>query len=690
MEKKTTLMKKTTIKRNNYNRLIWWLLAIMAVPTFLPLLLTGLTNSDTIIFHYAVRMHPGLASLLDLGHQYFLQTGRLTQLLTGWIMYFPFTPRSNALFLLLVILPILLDFLLAILLVRKYSRNESVTQLAALLMLCGFAIHTGFSGSIGFPFWFSFSFLLLLISLFFLLRYKENRKCRELVLSALFMLLTTIFYEAYLAYYLVIYLILRSQYDSRLYRDKDSRRKFVKELLPFMVGGLLYILAYVIVSKSVPTHYTGVKWSFSLLKMLRSWGNIILYSIPGMSFYQYRILLAGITGDPQFHYSFFYMLVHAGSTAWAKGLLAVVLFYGILSAADLKTTGKRLWIALLIAVMMATLPHLLLCCSSKYVQDIPDSYVTTYFANFGMVLTFTVLCLLGRHYLSERPVIQKIFSALFACGLLLVTILTQFTNEQVMQDVKRANLRYVQAEKFLQKEKIILDGDKPVWNGRFQVTPTHTGKMICSEQRGGVNFYIGLEGIYEYDYPIFYERYRNSRDYVIIFTCQQAAKSDDLYYVFFQCRGTDLTEDYRQIACDTVLVGYYSAYKSFALSILSEADSGTVQLDGMPLQSHANAHYGNIQFLNKPAMQTFTLTGKGLLPATMSVSNILYPGLEPLNFRQLPQRYHIDGVRYFEHDIWKHQLRKAELDSIALQRGQDPRVFLRDNAEWLLIFQEQY
>ena len=645
-------MKPTTIKRNNYNRLLWWLLAIMAVPTFLPLLHTGLTNSDAIIFHYAVITHPEFGSLFDLGHQYFLHTGRLTHLLTGWIMYLPFAAHSNALFLLLVILPILLDFLLAILLIRKYSRNESVAQLAALLMLCGFAIHTGFSGSIGFPFWFSSSFLLLLISLFFLLRYKENRKRRELVLSALFMFLTTTFYEAYLAYYLVIYLILRSQYDNRLYRDKESRRKFFKELLPFVIGGLLYILAYIIVSKSVPTHYTGVKWSFSLLNTLRSWGNIILYSIPGMSFYQYRILLAGITGDPQFHYPFFYMLVHAGTTAWAKGLLAVALFYGILSAADLKTTGRRLWIALLIAVMMATLPHLLLCCSSKYVQDIPDSYVTTYFANFGMVLTFTVI----------QPLLPGQYGA------------------------NTIN----QAEKFLQKEKIVLDGDKPVWNGRFQVTPTQTGKMICAELRGGIDFYLGLEGIYEYDYPIFYERYRNSKDYVIIFTCQQAAKSDDLYYTFFQCRGTDLTEDYRQIACDTVIVGYYSAYKTFALSILSEADSGTVHLNGMPLHSIANAHYGNIQFLNKPAMQTFTLTGKGLMPATMSISNILYPGVEPVSFRHLPPRYRKDGIRYFEHDIWKHQLRKAELDSIAVQQGRDPKEFLRGNAEWLLIFQDQY
>ena len=231
-------MKQTTIKRNNYNKFLWCLLAILAVPTFL----------------------------------------------------------------------------LAILLVRKYSHNETVTQLAALLMLCSFAIHTGFSGSIGFPFWFwfSFSFLSLLISLFFLLRYKENQKCRTLLLSALFMLLTTTFYEAYLACYLAIYLILRSQYDSRLYLDKEVRRKFFKELLPFVI-----------------------------------------------------------------------------------------------------------------------------------------------------------------------------------CGLLLVTILTQSTNEQVMQDVTRANLRYTQAEKFLQKGKIVMDGDKPDWQ-----TFTLTGKGLLPATMSVSNIlYSGVEPV---------------------------------------------------------------------------------------------------------------------------------------------------------------------------------------------------
>jgi len=683
-------MTKPTIKRTNYNRFIWILLAILAVPTLLPLLNTGLTNSDSLIFFHTARSLQDVSSLLRMGYEQFLFQGRFTNLLTGWCMYFPYTTHSQVVFLLLTIIPVILDILLAVVLIQKYAHHESITQLATLMLLCGFTIHIGFSGSIGYPFWFSFSFLFLLISLLFLLRYKETQKYRTLLLSALFMFITTTFYEAYLAYYIIIYLILRSQYDSHLYSEKTSRQKFFKELLPFVICGLVFVATYYILAKSISTSYTGTQWSFSPLKSLRSWGNLILYSIPGMSFYQYRIPLANFTGDPQFKYTFFYIFTHAGAMAWVKGLLAVTIFYGILSILDIKTTSKKLWYGLLIAVMMAILPHLILCCSSKYVQNIPDSYTTSYFANFGMVFTITVIFLLGRHYLSKHVVIQKVFTALFACGLLLVTILVQFTNEQVMQDVKRANLRYTQARKFLQKEKIAPDGVMPTWTGRFQVAPTYTGKMICSDQHTGIDAYLRLEGNYESDYSLFYQQNQSSEEKVAIFACQQAAKSDDLYFIWLQCKGTDLTEDFTKIACDTIVVGYYSAYKSFALSIVSEQDSADIRFNGHPLHAQSNAHYGNVQFLNKPSLQTFTLTGKRMLPATLSISNILFPGIAPVNFNHLPPRYRKDGIRYYEHDIWKHQLLKEQLDSTALQQGKDPEDFLRGNAEWILVFPEQY
>ncbi|MBO4488330.1 MAG: hypothetical protein J5741_01580 [Bacteroidales bacterium] len=683
-------MTKAPFRQANHNVLIWAVLAILAVPTFLPLLYSGLSNSDSIIFFATTRSLQDVSSLLGMSYKMFLLQGRFTNLLTGWALFLPYYTQSHFVYLLLTILPVILDVILAAVLVRKYSRNETIAQMTALVLLCAFTIHTGFSGVIGFPFWFTFSFLFLLISLLFLLRYKETQKYRSLLLSALFMFITTTFYEAYLAYYIVIYLLLRSQYDNHLYREKTIRRKFIKELLPFVVCGVVFIAVYFILFHIVSQYYSGTDWCFSPLKILRSWGNIILYSIPGMSFYQYRIPLADLSGDPNFKYSFFYMLFHAGAMAWVKGLLAALLFYVTFAMLEFKTKGKKLWFALLVAVMMAILPHLILSCSTKYIQDIFDSYVTTIFSNFGMAFIIVVLFLLGRHYLSKWPVAQTVYAVLFACGLLILAVVVQFTNEQVMQDVKRANLRYTQAEQFLKKQKIKPDGTMPVWTGRFQVTPTYTGKDICAGKNTNVQVYLGLSGNFETDYTHFYQTYRTSDDDVAIFSCQQAAKSDDIYFVWFQCKGTDLTEDFTKLACDTIKVGYYSAYKSFAFSILSEQDSDMVQVNGQPLNTQANAHYGNIRFLNRPALQTFTVSGESMLPASLSISNILYPGLEPLNFNKLPKHYFNDGVRYYQHDIWKHQLYKAQLDSLALQQDKDPKRFFRDNAKWLLLYREQY
>lgn len=683
-------MTKATSKQANLKVLIWAVLAVLAVPTFLPLLHSGLSNSDSIIFFAIARSLEDFSSLLGISYKLFLTQGRLTNLLTGWALYLPYYTHSHFVYLLLTILPIVLDYLLAIVLVRKYSHNEVVAQMAALVLLCCFTIHTGFSGTIGFPFWFAFSFLFLLISLLLLLRYKETQKYRSLLLSALFMFITTSFYEAYLAYYFVIYLILRSQYDNSLYREKTIRRKFFKELLPFVLCGALFVAVYFILFHSVSQYYSGTDWYFSPLKSLRSWANIVFYSIPGMSLCEYRIPLADLAEDPQFKYSFLYIFFHAGAMAWVKGLLAVLIFYVTVTMLDLKTKGRNLWIALLVAVMMAILPHLLLSCSTKYIIDIFDSYVTTYFSNFGMVFTIVVAFLLAWHYLSKWPVVQKVCSLLFACCLLILTIVVQFTNERVMQDVKRANLRYTQAEHFLKKQQIKPDGTMPVWTGRFQVTPTHTGKGICAVDNSTVDVYLGLFGNYEADYAHFYQLYHTSEDDVAIFACQQAAKSDDIFFVWFQCKGTDLREDFTKITSDSIIVGYYSAYKDFAFSILSEQDSGMVQVNGHALNAQANAHYGNIRFLDKPDLQTFTVTGERILPASIMMSNILYPGLTPIGFNTLPEFYWEDGVRYFQHDIWKHQLYKAQLDSMALQQGKDPQVFSHDNAEWLLLFREKY
>lgn len=683
-------MTKAPFRQANLNFFIWAVLAILAVPTFLPLLHSGLSNSDSIVFFAIARSVNDFSSLMGMSYKLFLSQGRFTNLLTGWALYLPYYTHSQFVYLLLTILPIISDFLLAIILVRRYSHNEVVAQVAALVLLCCFTIHTGFSGTIGFPFLFAFSFLFLLISLLLLLRYKDTQKCRALLLSALFMFITTTFYEAYLAYYVVIYLILRSQYDNRLYREKTLRLKFFKELLPFVLCGALFVAVYLILFHSVSQYYSGTDWSFSPLKSLRSWANIVLYSIPGMSLYQYRIPLANLTGDPQFKYSFFYILFHAGAMAWVKGLLAALLFYVIITMLDIKTKGRNLWFALLLAVMMAILPHLILSCSTKYILDIFDSYVTTFFSNFGMAFIIVVAFLLTWHYLSKWPVARKVFSLLFAGCLLILTVVVQFTNEQVMQDVKRANLRYTQAEQFLKKQNIKPDGIMPVWTGRFQVTPTLTGKDICAVDNTTIDIYLSLHGNYEADYAYFYQLYHTSDDNVAIFACQQAAKSDDIFFVWFQCKGTDLTDDFTKITADTISVGYYSTYKDFAFSILSEQDSSMAQVNGHALNAQANAHYGNIRFLDKPNLQTFMVTGERILPASIAISNILYPGLDPIGFNTLPECYWEDGVRYFQHDIWKHQRYKDQLDSLALQQGKDPQLFFHDNAEWLLLFREKY
>ena len=683
------MKKKRKTKRDRTSSILWGLVAVLAILACLPLLHYGLCNSDDLINYILSGEITGLSSLWRKTYEYFLTTGRLTHLLTGWSLFLPYMFHSRVGYLLVSVVPIILDLVLSVVLVRQYTDNRSVTLLAALFIFCFFTITTGFSATAGYPFWFSFSFLILLLSIWALLRYKRCQKYAWLLLSALLMFVATLFYETYLMYYIIIYLMLRATYSSCPFAQKETRRTFAKELLPFILGGLVFIIAYYITSASVPIDYAGNKWAHNPLQSLRSWGNIILYSIPGMSVFQYRIALADLSADPQYAHNFIYLLTHAGASAWAKGLLAVILFYGIMQHFHFKTNSRKLWLALGISVAAATLPHLLLCCSQKYVTYIPDSYVTSLLSNIGMSFTFLVIYLLIWHYLSNWPIVRKIFNGCLAVVLLTLTVLIQFTNEQIMQDIRRSNLQYTQAKAFLDKQEIHTLGEN-VWTGRFQLSPTKTGKMIISDIRSTIGGYIDPYGHCEPNYAAFYNKYHASDEEVAVFAYQQAAKSDDMFFIWFQCKGTDLTEDFTQIACDSIQVGYYSSYNSFALSLFSEQDSCEVSVNGHPLQSVSNAHYGNIRFLNMHALKNFTITGKDLLPSTLSISNILYPNLTPVFFGKFTSQYYKDAIRYYRHEIWKNRPLEMELERVARERGVDPQEHITGNADWMLLYLEPY
>lgn len=676
--------------KHNDNLILWGLVFILGIITCIPLLNYNVSNVDDFAYRIMARSVFEGVSLKALLHDMFLYQGRFTQLLTGWSFLLAFFSRSRFLLLLIAVGPIIADFSLIILLAKRWTGSEKIALATALFTFSTFALTTKFNASTGYPFTFSFSFMLLLISLIWLIRYLDKQQYKWLMLSAIMMFLASLFYESYLLYYIIIYLMLRSQYLPAKFVDRKHWRKFGKELLPFVVFGFIFLISYLTISHFYGGNYSGVKFSVTPLKALRTWGNLILYSLPGMSYFQHRIFLADYSTDPQYVHTLGYVLTHAGAMAWCKGLIVVLLFAGILKHWTFQSSSRKLWYALCIAVLSFILPHLLISCSEKYITLIPDSYVSSFFASFGMTMTWLVLYLIIRHYLGKKPTLLTVFNILTACGLLFSTILTQLTNEQIMEDIRRANLRYDLVDDFLEKTGIdIYKKGTPTLVGSYQTAETFSGKGIFSE--GDRNYFLAHgNGNFLLSYKDLYDKYHYQEDTVAILAYRQAAKSDDIYFLYYKCKGTDLPEDFSRLVCDQITAGYYSAYKTFSLSIGAQADSTTVIINDKTLRAQGRTHYANIRFLSKPEMQIFTLSGSKLMPVTLMLSNILYPGIEPLDFGHMRHNYYKDCTRFFQHEIWRNQPLTEQLRKEAEKQGIDAEKFIKSNAQWLATYHDEY
>lgn len=680
---------KHNLKYND-NLILWGIVFILGIITYIPLLNFGTSNMDDLCYLIMAKSIAKGASYKSILSYFFLSQARLTHLLTGWSSIFPYLFQSHFLYLLIAVGPIIADLILTIVLTKRWSGSETVAIATAMLLFAFFPLNTDFTACNGYPFSFSFSFMLLLISLIWLLRYLEKQQYHWLILSSITMFFTTAFYEAYLLYYILIYLILRSQYLSTKSLIRKHLRKFVKELLPYILFGLIFVITYCILAHIYGGSYSGNKFSIEIRKTLRTLFNLSLYTLPGMSFFQNRIFLADFSTDPKYVHSLSYIFTHTGVTSWCKGLTTLLLFIGIIRQWDFQSSTKRLWFALTLSLLATILPHLILSCSKKYTLFIPDSYVTSYLAFFGMTLFVLISYIIIHHYLQKTPILLALFNLFFASILLFITVLTQFTNEQIMEDIKRANFRYSLVDEFLKESGIDLyQNNIATYVGRYQYSPTLCGvRMSIMPEK---NFFSPLaKGHFEINYEEFYNRYKSTSDTVAILAYQQAAKSDDIYFIYILCKGSDLAKEFTQSTCDCMTVAYYSAYKTFALSIGAQDDSTDVLINGQPLRCQGGTHYANIRFLSKPKLQIFTLSGAKILPGTLLLSNILYPEITPIDFGRLPENYLNDGFRFYQHALWKNQPYCEYLRQEAKSHGVNPEQFIKENANWLVLYHHQY
>lgn len=664
------------------NRILWGALFLMGMITFYPLLKVGMVTGDDLGYM--------LWPIDQLGRDakaYAEGTGRFYFLITLWVYKIPYLIDSQVFFYTMLILPIVTSFGLFVWFIKRIFNNEQIAFISALIACSIYQICGGHSATAAYPFYFSVSFSLLLISFHFLLSYIREKKYKYLIISSIILAITSIFYESYLVFYILVLILIVSQYKFQEIFRWSILKSISKELIPYIFWGSTYLLVYYFYYRSCSAQYGGNTFSseFEMSIFIKAMGNMAFYALPLSSLFDYQFFLTEYSLEVnQTEHLLCLVFTQAGLISYIKAILTVSLFYYLIKFLNFSIHKKSIIYIGLVAILFILLPHLPLALSEKYSTSIQNAYVTTYFSFFAVVVLMITLILYIENRFTKLKIVKQIIHVIFGIVLFLITLSTQFINERVVEDLSVAQMRLDIMEKMLVKENI-------TERAHVYVEPLHYSTSYFSKSitRQGSPFASfakeknGLE-IYQYlNYDEFYQKFKNQTEIVYLIYFAQAPKSGDCQMSIVPVFGNQLREQFFENRSDSMIVGYLSMYKKFSISIGTDSIH-SVLVSGKSTVSQGNLHYTNLTFHTKPRVSIFEIKGNGLNPNSLMISNILYKDAPIVIVGKYPKYYEERWVRHIMRNLQKNQEFILSIEHKAQEQGINYRQALRNDAKWLL------
>lgn len=606
------------------NVLLWVITGVLLLVTLYPLTnIFAITGDDLENF-----LGVNFSKWYDSALLYAEGTGRFNFLLVKWVYSIPYLFDSELYYYSVAITPVAIAFALFIWLACRIMKNGYVALLVGLLGCATFSIFGEYSAMNSYPLYFSLSIILLLLSLHFLVSYFETLKYVFVLVSALLILTSAIFYECYLIYYLLIFVLIIRRYKFSEIMHRVNIIRITKEIAPYFVMASVYLIVYITYYSLHPTGYAGnrIDSGLSISKMWDVIYTLSVNSFPLSAFFNYEDFLKDYSLMVSSSGSYFVDTLRLISiSAYFKGMIVLVLWIIISQDIPRGYKVKALVCTILIAVLFIILPHLPLAITEKYTTYFLKTYITTSFAFFAVIVFFIGLYLLLLR-LSVVNWVRQTIIVIFAVGLGTVTTINQYVNERIADDMNHSFYRF-------ELMKSMFTDDNITDNSHVFLAPLHqTGTYFCkgaTYQNNPFRDYVKKQNnvvLNQYmDYDSFYQKFKNSEEKVYVTYYAQAAQMGDAILVLASCRGVDLNQNYRNNVSDSLLVGYVSSQKKASVSLTSK-ESTNVYLSGQSLDRIGNSSFVNLVFDGKSKDCVFMMVGKDIYPMSLMISNVPYVG----------------------------------------------------------------
>lgn len=599
--------------------MINFLLFIIYLIALYPLTKIGFTVSDDMdnfLFSNEI------LTPLSYGYSLSIRLSRFYNIFTAWVYFIPYIIDSTLYFDIIFILPFVACFILFVRLLHRIYNNYSITLLSSLFIASFFQIVGFHSITTAYPFYFTFPFCLVLLSFHFMLSFYENKKFYFIILSAIILFFSALFYESFLSYFFIAIII--SIWKNNLLHNKTKQNinKVLKELTPFIILLSIYLIAYLVFRSLNTVEYWGSKIpkDLSFLKALKTATQLGFYSLPLKVYSEYKDLLNVYSLSFNNIFSIFQIdLIY-----YIQGIIISGLSFYTLNNYK-KIESKKLFYFFLVGICLYYLPLLPLCISSKYFDNDIYNYVPTFLSLFGVVVSIASLVLFILNKTQRNKIICIIYISLVSISIFYISILTNKTNNIVAKDLEYSNYRLKIVTDIFKNDLTKDIKNTPICLEQANQTTSTMGKWITGQEFSWNKYIkrVSSKDINAYDkYNTFYDKYKNSDTLVWVAFSRQAVKTDDVLMFFAELKGNTLPKNQIYIVSDRIIVFYLSPYKHFNIALTSK-NNDSVSINNIPIYNLGTFHSANIAFDLNKEISCFEIKGKDLIASSFNISNIL-------------------------------------------------------------------
>lgn len=553
---------------------------LIAILTLHPFFKIGFTTADDLEYYMTALR----GNLWQDAREYAVRSGRFYFLITKPLYSLPYLIDNFYFTKIIQYGFLILSFVLFAIVIRKILKIKEFALLAFLFLFVFLTVTPNYHiPVIAYPFFFTCSFSIFFASILFLIKYIELGRYEHLIASVIMFAIALLFYETYLIFLLFIVGFIFFRNIAERGKGVFKSKTFYKEILPFALVGILYVLVYFIYRKIVQSggiYYDGssVATDFSLTNFFRVLYNYNKSAVPTYIYHDFRGTIemhSTLAGGHQ--HNFWYMLKNLPISMFVNTLLQCFLFLFLFSKMKNTISWKKIGISVFVIGLLTFSVHILLGISEKYNQsgywNNVDGYVTTFYSYFCITLLiafFMYACMKACYNIKW---LRVTIIAVFTVSLFYASIIIGYSNVHLSRAWERSQDRFSIIDKVLEKDILqnIPEG-AIVYAGDITHSLYDFGSGL-----GGRNFswrdYIFLKTNRELDFYTNFERFRNavekkSEQDVYCITKYDNPKSKDILLTLSKIEKASLNIDneenmYQYSVSSETMIYYCSPNKTF-------------------------------------------------------------------------------------------------------------------------------